>query len=234
MVEAKLDRGWGLAWLRRSGRAPSPRGDVVTGQYYGKVRRCSTTGASVKETAALPILLEDVAIAGHLLRRRAVPVDEERKARQIALMRHEQEKKVAVSACVTLADLHKQIEAGEVKELRVILKGDVDGSVEALQDALERVSKQKRSRSAAIHSAVGTITETDVMLASASNAIVIGFNGSPSPRRCSRLRRSAWTSRATTSSTRAINDVKAALAGMLPPIVREVPLGKAQVRAPSP
>jgi translation initiation factor IF-2 len=119
----------------------------------------------------------------------------------MAMRRQEQEKKVTVSARVTLADLHKQIEAGEVKELRVILKGDVHGSVEALQDALERLSTDE-IKVRVIHGVVGTITETDVMLASASNAIIIGFNVKPEPRRCSRRRSSGSTSRPTTSSTR--------------------------------
>src|SRR5581483_6404291 len=157
-------------------------------------------------------------------------VDEERRARQIALLRQEQEKKVTVSARVTLADLHKQIEAGEVKELRVILKGDVHGSVEALQDALERLSTDE-VKVRVIHGGVGSITETDVMLASASNAIVIGFNVKPEPKAVLQAQAERVDIKSYNVIYEAINDVKAALAGMLSPVIREVALGRAQVRA---
>jgi translation initiation factor IF-2 len=135
-----------------------------------------------------------------------------------------------VSARVTLADLHKQIEAGEVKELRVILKGDVHGSLEAVQDSLERLSSDE-VKVRVIHGAVGTITETDVMLASASNAIVIGFNVKPDPRAAQQAASERVDVKTYNVIYEAINDVKAALAGMLAPVIREVALGKAQVRA---
>jgi translation initiation factor IF-2 len=232
VVEAKLDRGRGPVATVLIQQGTLHEGDiVVVGQYYGKVRAMFNDRRQRVKTAGpvdpVEMLgLSGVPSAGDVLR----SVDEERKARQIALMRHEQEKKVAVSARVTLADLHKQIEAGEVKELRVILKGDVDGSVEALQDALERVSTDE-IKVRVIHSAVGTITETDVMLASASNAIVIGFNVKPEPKAVQQAQAERVDIKSYNVIYEAINDVKAALAGMLPPIVREVPLGKAQVRA---
>jgi translation initiation factor IF-2 len=232
VVESKLDRGRGPVATVLIQQGTLHEGDVVVvGQYYGKVRAMFNDRRQRVKTAGpvdpVEMLgLSGVPSAGDVLR----SVDEERKARQIALMRHEQEKKVTVSARVTLADLHKQIEAGEVKELRVILKGDVDGSVEALQDALERVSTEE-IKVRVIHSAVGTITETDVMLASASNAIVIGFNVKPEPKAVQQAQAERVDIKSYNVIYEAINDVKAALAGMLPPIVREVPLGKAQVRA---
>jgi translation initiation factor IF-2 len=232
VVEAKLDRGRGPVATVLIQQGTLHEGDiVVVGQNYGKVRAMFNDRRQRVKTAGpvdpVEMLgLSGVPSAGDVLR----SVDEERKARQIALMRQEQEKKVAVSARVTLADLHKQIEAGEVKELRVILKGDVDGSVEALQDALERVSTEE-IKVRVIHSAVGTITETDVMLASASNAIVIGFNVKPEPKAVQQAQTERVDIKSYNVIYEAINDVKAALAGMLPPIVREVPLGKAQVRA---
>jgi len=134
-----------------------------------------------------------------------------------------------VSARVTLADLHKQIEAGEVKELRVILKGDVHGSLEALQEALERLSTDE-VKVRVIHGAVGTITETDVMLASASNAIIIGFNVKPEPKAVQHAQAERVDIKSYNVIYEAINDVKAALVGMLAPLIREVALGKAQIR----
>jgi translation initiation factor IF-2 len=159
-----------------------------------------------------------------------VVVADERKARQIALARQEKERKVTSTVRVTLADLHKQIEAGEVKELRVILKGDVHGSLEALQDALERLSTDE-VKVRVIHGAVGTMTETDVMLASASNAIIIGFNVRPEPKTLQQALAERVDIKTYNVIYEAINDVKAALEGMLAPIIREVALGRAQVRA---
>jgi translation initiation factor IF-2 len=231
VVEAKLDRGRGPVATVLIQQGTLHEGDiVVVGQHYGKVRAMFNDRRQRVKTAGpvdpVEMLgLSGVPSAGDVLR----SVDEERKARQMAMRRQEQDKKVTVSARVTLADLHKQIEAGEVKELRVILKGDVDGSVEALQDALERLSTDE-IKVRVIHGVVGTITETDVMLASASNAIIIGFNVKPEPKVLQQAQIERVDIKTYNVIYEAINDVKAALAGMLPPIIREVPLGKAQVR----
>jgi translation initiation factor IF-2 len=232
VVETKLDRGRGPVATVLIQQGTLHEGDiVVAGQHYGRVRAMFNERRQRLKTAgpADPVEmlgLSGVPSAGDVLR----VVDEERKARQMAMRRQEAEKKVTVSARVTLADLHKQIEAGEVKELRVILKGDVHGSVEALQDALERLSTDE-VKVRVIHGAVGTITETDVMLASASNAIIIGFNVKPEPKAFQQAQAERVDIKSYNVIYEAINDVKAALAGMLSPIIREVPLGKAQVRA---
>ncbi len=231
VVEAKLDRGRGPVATVLIQQGTLHEGDiVVVGQQYGKVRAMFNDRRQRVKTAGpvdpVEMLgLSGVPSAGDVLR----SVDEERKARQMAFRRQQQEKKVTVNARVTLADLHKQIEAGEVKELRVILKGDVDGSVEALQDALERLSTDE-VKVRIIHGAVGTITETDVMLASASNAIVIGFNVKAEPKMLQQAQIERVDIKTYNVIYEAINDVKAALGGMLPPIIREIPLGKAQVR----
>jgi translation initiation factor IF-2 len=232
VVEAKLDRGRGPVATVLIQQGTLHEGDVVVaGQHYGRVRAMfNDRRQRVKSAGPVDPVemlgLSGVPSAGDVLR----SVDEERKARQIAFMRQEQDKKVTVSARVTLADLHKQIEAGEVKELRVILKGDVHGSVEALQDALERLSSDE-VKVRVIHGAVGSITETDVMLASASNAIIIGFNVKPEPKAVQQAQVERVDIKVYNVIYEAMNDVKAALAGMLAPIVREVALGKAQVRA---
>ncbi len=231
VVEAKLDRGRGPVATVLIQQGTLHEGDVVVvGQHYGRVRAMFNDRRQRVKTAGpvdpVEMLgLSGVPSAGDILR----AVDEERKARQMALRRQELEKKVTVSARVTLADLHKQIEAGEVKELRVILKGDVHGSLEALQEALERLSTDE-IKVRVIHGAVGTITETDVMLASASNAIIIGFNVKPEPKAVQQAQAERVDIKTYNVIYEAINDVKAALAGMLPPIIREVPLGKAQIR----
>jgi translation initiation factor IF-2 len=232
VVEAKLDRGRGPVATVLVQQGTLRESDVVVaGQTFGRVRAMfNDRRQRVKEAGPadpVEILgLSGVPSAGDTLS----AVSEERKARQIALARQESEKKVTSTVRVTLADLHKQIEAGEVKELRVILKGDVHGSLEALQDALERVSTDE-VKVRVIHGAVGTITETDVMLASASNAVIIGFNVKPEPKALQQAQAERVDVKAYNVIYEAINDVKAALAGMLAPIVREIPLGKAQVRA---
>jgi translation initiation factor IF-2 len=231
VVETKLDRGRGPVATVLIQQGTLHEGDiVVAGQHYGRVRAMFNERRQRVKMAgpADPVEmlgLSGVPSAGDVLR----SVDEERKARQMAVRRQEAEKKVTVSARVTLADLHKQIEAGEVKELRVILKGDVHGSVEALQEALERLSTEE-IKVRVIHGAVGTITETDVMLAAASNAIIIGFNVKPEPKAAQQAQAERVDIKTYNVIYEAMNDVKAALAGMLPPIIREIPLGKAQVR----
>jgi translation initiation factor IF-2 len=232
VVEAKLDRGRGPVATVLIQQGTLREGDVVVaGYHYGRVRALfNDRRQRVKQAGPVDPVeilgLSGVPSAGDTL----AAVEEERKARQIALLRQEQDKKVATTARVTLADLHKQIEAGEVKDLRVILKGDVHGSLEALQDALERLSTDE-VKVRVIHGAVGAITETDVMLASASNAIVIGFNVRTEPKAAQQAAADHVDLKTYNVIYEAINDVKAALAGMLAPLVREVAVGKAQVRA---
>jgi translation initiation factor IF-2 len=232
VVEAKLDRGRGPVATVLIQQGTLREGDIlVAGQHSGRVRAMfNDRRQRVKEAGPadpVEILgLGGVPSAGDTL----LVVGDERKARQIALARHEKERKVTSTVRVTLADLHKQIEAGEVKELRVVIKGDVHGSLEALQDALERLSTDE-VKIRVIHGAVGTITETDVMLATASNAIIIGFNVKPEPKAVQQAQAERVDIKSYNVIYEAINDVKAALEGMLAPIIREVPLGKAQVRA---
>ncbi len=231
VVEAKLDRGRGPVATVLIQQGTLREGDiVVAGRYHGKVRAMfSDRRQRVREAGPVDPVeilgLSGVPSAGDSL----LAVTEERRARQIAITRQEQERKITSTVRVTLADLHKQIEAGEVKELRVILKGDVHGSLEALQDALERFSTDE-VKVRVIHGAVGTITETDVMLASASNAIIIGFNVKPEPKAVQQAQAEQVDIKSYNVIYEAINDVKAALEGMLAPLVRETPLGKAQVR----
>jgi translation initiation factor IF-2 len=157
-------------------------------------------------------------------------VADERKARQIATVRSERDRLKGKSATrITLEDLHKQIEAGEVKELRLVLKADVQGSVEALTESLERLSTDE-VKLKVIHSSVGTVTESDVMLASASNAIVLGFNVKADPKAATQAQANGVDMRSYNVIYDAINDVRAALSGMLAPEIREMVLGRAQVR----
>ena len=130
---------------------------------------------------------------------------------------------------VSLEELHQQIKEGEVKELSIIVKADVQGSVEAVKDALEKLSTEQ-IKLRVIHGAVGGITETDVMLASASNAIIIGFTVRPEPKAQEIADREKVDIRVYRVIYDAINDVKAAMEGLLEPTLKERVLGRAEVR----
>jgi translation initiation factor IF-2 len=232
IIESRLDRGRGpvASVLVRNGTLRE--GDaVVVGAHAGRIRALiDPAGRKVKSAEpsdAVELLgLSGVPAAGDVL----VAVSDERKARQIAQMRADRERaKVKAATRVTLESLHKQIVSGEVKELRLVLKADVQGSVEALGESLERLSTDE-VKLKVIHASVGAINESDVMLASASNAIVIGFNIKADPKAQSQAQANGVDVRHYNIIYDVINDVRAALAGLLAPEIRETVLGRATVR----
>ncbi len=233
IVEAKLERGRGPVATALIQQGTLREGDaVIVGQHYGRVRAMfDDRGKKVRVACpAEPVEilgLSGVPMAGDPL----VAVEDERKARQIAMVRQERERaKMKAASRVTLEDLHKRIVSGEVKELRLILKADVQGSVQALTEALERLSTEE-VKLKVIHGSVGAITENDVNLASASNAIVLGFNVRPEGKAASLAQAEAVDVRTYNVIYEAVNDVKAALEGLLAPEIREVPIGRAEIRA---
>ena len=232
IIESRLDRGRGpvATALIRNGTLKESDA-VVVGSYSGRIRALIDP-AGKKTASAGPsdpveiIGLSGVPSAGDVL----VAVSDERKARQIAGMRLDREKtKGKTTTRITLEGLSKQIQSGEVKELRLILKADVQGSVEALSESLERLSTDE-VKLKVIHSSVGAINESDVMLASASNAIVLGFNVKAEPKAASQAQANGVDVRNYNVIYEAINDLRAALAGMLAPEIRETAVGRAQVR----
>ncbi len=232
IVEGRLDRGRGpvATALVQSGTLRD--GDaVVVGSHSGRVRAMfSDRGkkvASAGPSDPVEVLgLSGVPTAGDTF----LVVADERKARQIATVRTERDRlKGKGVARVTLEDLHKQIQAGEVKELRLVLKADVQGSVEALTESLERLSTDE-VRLKVIHGSVGAVNESDVMLASASNAIVLGFNVKADAKASTQAQAAGVDLRSYNVIYDAINDVKAALSGMLAPEIRETLFGRAQIR----
>jgi translation initiation factor IF-2 len=232
IVEGRLDRGRGpvATVLIQSGTLKE--GDaVVVGQNSGRVRAMFSARGK-KATRAEPsdpveiLGLSGVPQAGDTL----LVVADERKARQIATVRADRDRlKGKGTARITLEDLHKQIEAGEVKELRLVLKADVQGSVEALTESVERLSTDE-VRLKVIHGSVGAVNESDVMLASASNAIVLGFNVKVEPKAASQAQSDGVDLRNYSVIYDVINDVRAALSGMLAPEIRETVHGRAQVK----
>jgi translation initiation factor IF-2 len=232
IVEGRLDRGRGpvATALVQSGTLRDGEA-VVVGSHSGRVRAMFNDRGK-KVTAAGPsdpvevLGLSGVPQAGDTF----LVVADERKARQIATVRTERDRLKGKGVTrVTLEDLHKQIQAGEVKELRLILKADVQGSVEALTESLERLSTDE-VRLKVIHGSVGAVNESDVMLASASNAIVLGFNVKADAKAASQAQAAGVDLRSYNVIYDAINDVRAALSGMLAPEIRETLLGRAQVR----
>jgi translation initiation factor IF-2 len=232
IVEGRLDRGRGPVATALIQSGTLKEGDaVVVGSHSGRVRALFNDRGKKVQSAGpsdpVEILgLSGVPQAGDTM----LVVSDERKARQIATVRSERDRLKGKGATrITLEDLHKQIEAGEVKELRLVLKADVQGSVEALTESLERLSTDE-VKLKVIHSSVGTVTESDVMLASASNAIVLGFNVKADPKAASQAQANGVDMRSYNVIYDAINDVRAALSGMLAPEIREMVLGRAQVR----
>jgi len=232
IVESRLDRGRGAVATALIQSGTLREGDVVVvGAHSGRVRALlDPSGKKVRAAGPsdpVEVLgLSGVPSAGDTL----VAVADERKARQIATMRADRERtRGRATTRVTLEDLHARIQAGEVKELRLVLKADVQGSVEALTEALERLSTDE-VKLKVIHGSVGAITESDVMLASASNAIVLGFNVKAEPKAASQAQADGVDVRNYNVIYEAINDLKAALSGMLAPEIRELSLGRAQVR----
>jgi translation initiation factor IF-2 len=232
IVEGRLDRGRGPVATALIQSGTLKEGDaVVVGSHSGRVRALFNDRGKKVQSAGpsdpVEILgLSGVPQAGDTM----LVVSDERKARQIATVRSERDRLKGKSATrITLEDLHKQIEAGEVKELRLVLKADVQGSVEALTESLERLSTEE-VKLKVIHSSVGAVTESDVMLASASNAIVLGFNVKADPKAATQAQANGVDMRSYNVIYDAINDVRAALSGMLAPEIREMVLGRAQVR----
>jgi len=233
IVEAQLDKGRGPVATILVQLGTLHVGDmVIAGTAYGKVRAMvNDRGEKVKKAEpSMPVEvlgLSDVPQAGDIMN-----VVDEKTARSIAEKRLAKRKteELQQAGKITLDDLFKQIQEGKIRDLNIVLKADVQGSVEALRQSLERL-KNEEVRVNIIHGGVGAITETDVTLASASNAIIIGFNVRPD----ANARRIAETEKVDVRLYRviyeAINDVEAALTGMLSPEFKEVILGRAEIRA---
>ncbi len=233
IIEARLDKGRGpvATVLVQSGTIHV--GDtIVAGTAYGRVRAMvNDKGQSVKEAGpSIPVEIigfSDVPEAGDVLN----VSDDDRLSRQVAEERRDRQKAEQLKAMskATLDDLFQQMAEGEIKDLNIIVKADVQGSVEAVKQALEKISNEE-VRVRVIHGGVGAINESDIMLATASNAIVIGFNVRPDSKAKESAEREKIDVRLYRVIYDAIDEIKAAMKGMLAPKFREVVLGHAAVR----
>lgn len=234
VVEAKLDRGRGPVATVLVQGGTLRVGDVfVVGTFSGRVRALiSDRGAKVSEAGpSMPVEvigLPGVPAAGDPF----VVVSDERVARQIAEDRLQKQRTAELAAGagrVTLDDLYAKIKEGDVKELALVIKSDVQGSAEALSEAVEKLSTAA-VKLRVIHSGVGGITETDVLLASASRAIIIGFNIRPESKAAALAERDGVDIRLYSIIYDALADIKAAMEGLLEPTLKERALGRAEVR----
>ena len=233
VLEAKLDRGRGSVATLLVNRGTLRVGDaIVAGMSYGKIRAMiDSRGNNVKEakpsTPVEVLGLQSVPMAGDEFR----VFQDEREARGLAderalKARIEEQNKVKH---VTLENLFDTMADAEVKELNLIIKADVQGSIEALQDSLDKMD-QSEVRINTIHSAVGAITETDVTLADASNAIIIGFGVRPDAKAKTAAERDGVEIRTYSVIYKAIEDIDAARIGMLKPTEQEVQTATIEVR----
>ncbi len=234
IVEAKLDRGRGPVATVLVQEGVLKVGDAfVCGAEYGRVRAMvDSWGERVeKASPSMPVEilgLTGVPEAGDPL----VVLGDEAKARQVAEHRKTKRRETELtknSGRTTLEDFYQQAQAGEVKELRVIVKADVQGSVEAVSDSLSRLSTNE-VKLVVLHASAGGISESDVLLASASKGIILGFNVRAEGKAAQIAEREGVEIRLYNIIYEVIEDVRAALEGMLTPTYKEKPLGRAEVR----
>lgn len=234
IVEAQLDKGRGPVATVLIKKGTLTVGDmVVSGTSSGRIRAMfDDKGKKVKKAApSIPVMilgLSEVPNSGELL----FVVDDEKTARNIASMKRDKIREIQMHSTVrvSLDDLFERIKQGEIKDLNIIIKGDGRGSIEALASSLEKLDTEEVKINI-IHAGVGGITESDVMLASASNAIVIGFNVRPNLNAIDVAKQEVVDIRTYRIIYEAIEDIQAAVKGMHAPKIVEEVLGRAQVRA---
>ena len=233
VIEAKLDKGRGpVATLLVQNGTLKQSDSVVVGTCYGKVRKmCDDVGKEVSE--ALPgtpieiIGLNDVPIAGDNFK--VFEDDKDARAVAQARMRQRIEKERNTSSALSLDDLKSQIDAGDIQEIAVIVKSDVTGTAEAVASSLSKIDIDGVKVNV-IRKAAGTINESDVILASVSNAVIYGFNVRPDANVRKKAQDEGVEIRLHNVIYKAVEEMQAAMKGMLAPVYQEVIIGQAEVR----
>jgi len=233
VVEAKIDSGRGpvATVLVREGtlRTGDP---VVCGIHYGKIRAMLNDLGSPIDAAGPSIPVEVLGLSGvPMAGDELIALEDERSAKQVSLHRGQRQrsKELAQTNRLSLDKLYEQMQQGEVKDLNIILKADVHGSIEALIEALTKLSNDEVKVNV-VHSASGTISESDISLAAVSNAIIIGFNVRPTPKVQSIALEENVDMRFYNIIYDVIKDVKGAMVGMMESTYEEQVLGSAEVR----
>ena len=233
VIEARLDKGRGPVATVLVQNGTLNAGDiVVAGTCLGRVRAMTNDKGEKVQTAgpSVPVEitgLDEVPIGGDIFN----AVTNEHLARQLVNQRKNERKEEIFNAQtkVTLDNLFDQMKQGEMKELKIIVKADVQGSVEAVRQSLEKLTNEE-VRVNVIHGAVGAVNESDVMLANASNAIIVGFNVRPDQNAQNNAERDGVDMRMYRVIYDCIEEIESAMKGMLAPKTREVELGTAEVR----
>jgi translation initiation factor IF-2 len=233
IVEAKLDKGRGPVATVLVTEGTLKGGDYfVAGVHYGRVRAMQNNRGEkvVSAGPAMPVEVigfNGVPDAGDVF----VALPDEKQAKEIATHRQIKlrEAELAKHSKLSLEQLYEKIQKGEVKDLNAIVKGDVQGSVEAVAESLRKLSTQA-VRLNVLHASVGAITETDVNLASASNAIILGFNVRPEVKAAALAEKEGVDVRLYSIIYDAVDDIKKAMEGLLEPTFKEKPLGRAEIR----
>ncbi len=233
IVEAKLDKGRGPVATVLVQEGIAKVGDYfVCGIHYGRIRAMQNDRGDKVISAGPSMPVEVIGLTG-------VPdagdnfiiMPDERQAKEIAMLRQQKvrETELAKSSKLSLEQLYEKIQMGEVKELNVVVKGDVQGSVEAVSESLRKLSTDA-IRLRVINASVGAITETDVNLATASNAIVLGFNVRPEVKAQALAEKEGVDIRLYNIIYDAVDDIKKAMEGLLEPTLKEKYLGRAEIR----
>ncbi len=233
IIEARLDRGRGpVATVLVQTGTLRISDTIVAGTAYGRVRAMiNDVGEQVREAGPSEpvevIGFSEVPAAGDIMN----AVDQDKLSRQVASERRDKQKAERLKSMskVSLDDLFSKIEEGQIQDLNLVVKADVQGSVEAVRQSLEKLSGDE-VRVKVVHGGVGALTESDVMLASASNAIIIGFNVRPDATVTAAAERENVDVRLYRVIYNAIEDVTKAMKGMLAPEFKEEVLGHAEVR----
>ena len=233
VIESKLDKGRGPVATLIIQKGTLKIGDpFIVGCYFGKVRALISDNGSkiLKAPPSTPVEvvgLPDVPQPGDEF----MVVQDEKKARQLSNLKLQRQREsiLAQSSRITMDDLHQQIVEGKIKELNLIIKADVQGSIHAVQEAFSKLESDE-VRIKVIHDGVGGITESDVLLSTASNAIIIGFNVRPTDKAAQLAARDNVDIRLYNIIYDAIDDMKKALEGLLEPKFTEKTIGKAEVR----
>jgi len=234
VVEAELSRGKGPVATVLVSQGTLNTGDtVMVGLNYGKVKAMIDDKGRRIDSAGPAKPVEILGLSGvPLAGEKFYAVKDEKEARDIVTVRRmasDKKKHEAGAQKISLEDLYNRIQAGEFKELKIILKADVQGSLEAIKDSLQKLSTDE-VKLLVIHGQVGNVNESDVMLASASNAVILGFHVALTPNAKALAKQEGVDVRLYNIIYEAVSDVEAAMEGMLEPVIEETFLGRADVR----